>query len=286
MRRSNTVAIASLVFISAIFAGTPQFDQALDLYHRTEYHQSLGVLEKLHDRDAATWELLGQNHFMLGEYKRATECFEKAVALAPDSSEIVHWLGRTWGRRAETGSFFSQPGSASKTRQYFERAVQLDPKNSEAVNDLFDYYLEAPGFLGGGMQKAEALAKHIADLDAAEGHYALAQIADKRKEYDRAEEQLRRAAELAPKQVGRVLDVAKYLAKRGRYKESEQLFDQAARMAPNAPKVLFERAATYVKEQRNLPEARELLEKYIKSPLTPDDPPRERAMSLLKKTGN
>ena len=35
----------------------------------------------------------------------------------------------------------------------FERAVALDPANREAVGDLFDYYLGAPGFLGGGANK-------------------------------------------------------------------------------------------------------------------------------------
>ncbi len=276
----------AVLFAATLVAGTPQFDQALELYHRTDYHKSLAVLEKIKDRDAATQNLIGQNHFMLGEYKKATEWFEKAVALAPNNSEYVHWLGRTWGRRAETGNLFVQPGYASKARQYFERAVALDSKNGEAVNDLFDFYLEAPGFLGGGTHKAEALAKHIAELDAAEGHYALAQIADRKKEYDTAEQQLRRAAELAPRQVGRILDLAKFLSKRGRVKESEAMFDQAAKMAPNSPKVLYERAATYVKEHRNLKEARELLEQYLRSPLTPEDPSRERAEALLKKTGS
>jgi tetratricopeptide (TPR) repeat protein len=167
----------------------------------------------------------------------------------------------------------------------FERAVAINPSNGEAVNDLFDFYLQAPGFLGGGLQKAEDLAAHIAKMDAAEGHYAQAQIEDKRKEYDSAEQHLRRAAELAPRQVGRVLDVAMYLAKRGRIKESEAMFDQAARMAPNSPKVLFDRANTYIREHRNLDQAKQLLERYLRSPLTPDDPPRERAEALLKKIG-
>jgi Flp pilus assembly protein TadD len=93
----------------------------------------------------------------------------------------------------------------------------------------------------------------------------------------RPKRQLRRAAELAPRQVGRILDLAKYLAKRGRVKESEAMFDQAAKMAPQSPKVLYERAATYVKEQRNLKEARQLLEQYLRSTLTPDDHSREEA---------
>lgn len=281
----NRLFVSLLLFCSLAAGRSPDWDRARDLYHRTHYHESLTILLPLPDKDAATIALIGQNYFMLGEYKKAAETFEKASALEPNNAEYVHWLGRAFGRRAEMASPFTAPAYAAKARQFFERAYQLDPTNQQAVNDLFDFYLQAPGFLGGGLHKAEVLARHIAKLDAAEGHYAQAQVEDKRKEYDAAEQQLRRAAELAPRQVGRVLDVAKYLSKRGRVNESEAMFDQAARMAPNAPKVLFERASTYVNEQRNLARARSLLERYIQAPLTSEDPPRERAQALLKKIG-
>ena len=74
-------------------------------------------------------------------------------------------------------------------------------------------------------------------VDPAEGHYAQAVIADRRKQYDAAEEQLRRAAEAAPRQVGRVMALAKYLAKRGRIDESEAMFERAARMAYKMAKI-------------------------------------------------
>jgi tetratricopeptide (TPR) repeat protein len=224
---------------------------------------------------------------MLGEYKKATEAFDKALQMDPNNSVVYHWLGRTYGRRAETGSFLTAPGNASKARQFFEKSVELDPKNLEAVNDLFDYYLEAPGFLGGGVNKAETLANHISALNPAEGHYAEAQIKDKLKEYSEAEAHLRMAAELSPHQVGRVIDVAKYLAKLHKFVESEVMWDKAAKMAPDQPKVLYNRAETYVKTNRNLDEARKMLQEYMQSrALTPDDPSREDAEALLKKIPN
>ena len=110
-------------------------------------------------------------------------------------------------------------------------------------------------------------------------------MSDHQQQYDKAEEQLRHAAALAPRQVGRFVALAKYLAKRGQYKESEAMFDKATHMAPDDPQILFERATTYIKGKRNLDQARELLERYIRAPLTPDDPPREQAQALLKKIG-
>jgi len=265
-------------------AATPAWNRANNLYQRTEYRESLAVLE-FAPKDAAALQLAGQDLFMLGEYKKACEAFEKAAALDPNNARLIHWLGRTYGRRAETANPFMAPGLASKTRQMFEKAVELDPSDKDALGDLLDYYLDAPGFLGGGLHKADMLAQMILKEDPAEGHYAQGLVADKKKEYATAEQQFRRAAELAPRQVGHILVLARYLASHDHVKESDALFEQAARMAPNSPKVMFERAATYIKENRDLDTARKLLEQYLQSPLTPEDPPRVRAEAMLKKLG-
>ncbi len=283
MVKLQQTLILLLVASVLLGAASPDFERAKELYHRTAYNESLAILAPTANKDAATLQLIGQDYFMLAEYKKSTDALEKAAAIDPQNQQIVHWLGRAYGRRAETSGPFTAPGYATKARQMFEKAVALDPSNKEATGDLLDFYLDAPGFLGGGVQKAEALVKIIAGTDPAEGHYAQALIDDRRKQYDAAEQQFRRAVELAPRQVGRVMDLAKHLAKRGRVEESEALFDRAAKLAPNSPRIMFERASTYVETQRNLDKARDLLHRYLQSSLTPDDPPRERAEALLKK---
>src|SRR5229473_7573481 len=238
--------IIALLLTAACLLGQGRLKRAEDLYDKTDYKASLALLGKLSSPDATAYFLMGRDHFMLGEYKKATDAFQRAVAFQPSKSEYEHWLGRAFGRRAETSNPFAAPMYASRARQHFEQAVALDPANEEALNDLFDFYLQAPGFLGGGYDKAETVAKRIAQRNEAEGHFAQAQLADKRKQFDTAEQQLRRAMELAPHQVGRVLDLAKYLAKRGRYQESEAAFDKALQLDPKSPRIYFARARVYI----------------------------------------
>jgi tetratricopeptide (TPR) repeat protein len=256
--------------------------KAETLYRETDYRASLTLVRDSGKAGGPALALMGRDYFMLGDYKKAAEVFERAIGMEPANSEYAHWLGRSFGRRAETSSPFFAPVYASKARAYFEKSVALNPENEEALNDLFDYYLEAPGFLGGGFDKAEVIAKRIAERNPAEGHFAQAQLADKRREFDSAEEQLRRAIDLAPRQVGRVLDLARYLARHGRIEESEAAFDRAEQLAPNAPKVYFARARTYIEQKRNLDRAKALLNQYLRSNLTPDDPSREQAEKLLR----
>ena len=84
------------------------------------------------------------------------------------------------GQADTTGADDQEFAAGRKGHEFFERAVELDPRNGEAFNDLFDYYLQAPGILGGGYDKAAEVAKRIGQLNPAEGHFAQAQLAEKR----------------------------------------------------------------------------------------------------------
>lgn len=286
IKREEMIRMWFIALVATVVcAAAPDLERARKLYDRTDYDGAVRALQALPEQTAETHELAGKSYYMMSDFKKASESFEKAFTADPASSTYAHWIGKAFGRRAETSSPFTAPGYASKTRQYFEKAVQLDPKNIEAMNDLFEYYLQAPGFLGGGVDKAAALAVRIEKADPIEGHYALARLAEHRKEYSTAEAQLRRSVEMAPKQIGRIVDLAKFLAKQGRHQEADQTFQQAERIDPDNPRLLFERAETYVRSHRNLETARTLLKKYLNTPRTPDLPSRADAEKLLKEAG-
>lgn len=272
----------TLCFAAVGLAGPDELRRATELYHRTQYEQARRILQPVMGTDPAAYALAGKCLFMQEKYRQASEMFEKAIHLNGLNASYYHWLGRAYGRRAESGNPLVAPHYASKARQMFEQAVEMDPQNGEAINDLFSYYLDAPGFLGGGLDKAEALLPKIKAVDPAEYHYAVAQLAQKRKEFHTAEQQLKRAAELAPRQIGRLLDVAKFLARQGRFNESESFIKQAERLGTNDPKLLFEKAQTYVIAKKNLNEATLLLEQYLKAELSPDMPSRAEAEKLLR----
>jgi Flp pilus assembly protein TadD len=264
-------------------ASSPDLDQARKLYQLTDYQSSLAILQSIQPKDGPVFELIGRNHYMQGEYKKATEILEKAAAADPGNSEYELWLGRAFGRRAETASPFMSAGNANKARQHFERAVQLAPRNMDALSDLFEYYLEAPGFMGGGLDKAANVAGQMAAIDPADGQWAQARLAERRKEFDTAEHHFEMAARMAPQQASRLIDLAKFLAKQGRYRESDQSFSKAEKIAPNNPQLMYARAEAYIQQGRNRDAARKLLKRYLQAQLTPDDPPRAEAEKLLKK---
>ncbi len=245
------ILVSLSLFVWSAYAAPDMSARAL--YERTDYEASLQILTRDPSPGADGYALMGKDYYMLGNYGTAAQFFEKALSLAPHSSEFELWLGRSCGRRAETGSWILALPNASRARQHFEKAAALDPRNP----------------------------RQIAPDRPAESHFEMAAIAEHRKSYSEAETHLRRAMELSPGQVGRVLDLARFLARRGRATESDVLFEQAGSMAPNDPRVLFARAKTYVEQRRNPDETRRLLRQYLESSLTPDFPPRAEAEKLL-----
>ncbi len=82
---------------------------------------------------------------------------------------------------------------AKKVRTEFERAVELDPANWEARTDLAEFYLEAPGIVGGGKDKARAQAQALTPLNPAMAHWVMGRIAEKNKDDATAEREYRAA---------------------------------------------------------------------------------------------
>jgi tetratricopeptide (TPR) repeat protein len=285
-RTSRLLAVLALFVIFAAAgwpSAEPNLDRAQALYRQTQYRQALQILEPAQPKSAASYALAGQCYYMLGDFGKASEALEKAVAADPRNSVYWDWFGRAYGKRAENAFPLMAPSYASKARQYFEKAVELDLQNLEAVDDLFEYYLEAPGFLGGGMDKAEQIAARMGQRAPAKFYAMLARLAEKQKKPEIAEQQWRAAVDAAPNEAGRYVDLARFLARLGRYAESDAAFERARELNPNSADLKFQHARTYVDAHRNLDEARKLLQDYLNSALTPDDPPRADAEKLLKK---
>ncbi len=284
-------AALSILFAALAFAQqndpgvSPTMQMALELaqenYQATNYESALRIIEPGEPKIPGQWALIGQCYFQMGNYKKAINAFEQATKAAPRNASDWNWLGKAYGRQAETGFKLSAPGNASKARQHFEKAVALDPANLEAVDDLFEYYLEAPGFLGGGADKAAKLAETIRGKVPAKYEVFQARMAGKKKDVAAAERHWRKAADLSPGDTGAQVDLAKFLARNGKTIEADQLFDRAAAAAPDKVSLTFERAKILSEGKRDTAKARQLLNEYLKSDLTVDDPPRAEAQKLL-----
>ncbi|MBK9062362.1 MAG: tetratricopeptide repeat protein [Acidobacteria bacterium] len=162
----------------------------------------------------------------------AVEAGEKLVKEAPESSEAQMWLGRAYGQKALKASLFSQMGWAKKCKASFEKAVALDPKDVDARVDLLQYYANAPGIAGGGIDKARAQQKALDGLDPVRGAQMNGFILLKEKKPAEAEAEYRRAVSLAPENGSAHWRLGRVLERGGKKDEAKASYKEALRLDP------------------------------------------------------
>jgi tetratricopeptide (TPR) repeat protein len=213
--------------------------------------------------DAALRHLLCRAHFAVGSWDHAISACERAVSLAPQSSEYHLWLGRAYGEKADASNFFVAAGLAGKVRTEFERAVALDPQSAAARTDLAEFYLEAPGIMGGSQDKARAQAAYLMKLDPGRAHWVYARLAEKAQDNVTAETEYRASIDSSRGSPTAWFDLAAFYRKTGRLDEMEDALHRASQAQPDEPEILVDAASTLLRANRALPFAAALLERYL-----------------------
>lgn len=214
--------------------------------------------------DALAHNLLCRAYFSLGDWDRGVSDCEKAVSLAPDNSKFHLWLGRVYGEKADKASFMTAAGLARKVAREFEAAVHLNPRDVEARTDLAEFYLEAPGIVGGGRDKAEEQASTLRELDPAKAHWVNARIAEKKKDLPQAEREYRAAIEASHGAASAWLNLGLFFKHRERMDDMEQALIHVRSAPLDRPDALVDAAEILLHTKRNQPEAVELLRAYLR----------------------
>jgi tetratricopeptide (TPR) repeat protein len=229
--------------------------------------------------------MLLRAYLALNRWDEAVAEGEKAVALGPKNAVYHTWLGRAYGEKAGHSNFVIAITNAKKLRAEFETAIALDPREVQVRADLAEFYMQAPGFIGGGKERARAQADELNNLGAhATAYWVLAKIAESNKEYSLAEKHFRSSVQVSQSAPEQLLNLASFFGRRGRLDELERTVQQAVQSAAGSPKhslALYEAAELLFRSGRDLPGAVQLLRNYISSPEHSEEAPVFRAHYLL-----
>jgi len=215
--------------------------------------------------DAESSNLLCRAYFALEQWDRAESSCRKAASLDPANSRFHLWLGRVYGEKADRANFLAAAGLAGKVRGEFERAVQLNPKDVDARLDLAEFYLAAPGIVGGGEQKAREQAQFIATVNPAREHWVYARIAEQKKDAATAEREYHRYIDLSKGDAESWLNLALFLRRQKRLDEMEQAIVKLSQSPMPKLDVLVEASQILYRAGRRYPFATELLRRYLAS---------------------
>lgn len=245
-------------------------DEAIDLLHQQLDHTP---------SDAESHNLLCRAYFMLEDWDRAVPACERARNLVPQNGLYQLWLGRAYGEKAARVGFLSAAGMAKKVRTAFERAVELDPSNWEARTDLAEFYLEAPGIVGGGKDKAQQQADALMSLNAAMAHWVQARIAEKEKNAATAEREYRAMVAASHSRTRGLLDLALFLRHANRFDEMDRVLHSLESAPIDRAESLMDGSSLLLQTNRDSALGVRLLRRYLVSPV--EEGPAFKAHAIL-----
>lgn len=272
MVKGTNWLLAALCLASGATAATTvkqeaNFEEGKRAYEASEYKNAIQALQAAAAKEPQNGDvqlLLTKSYLELEEHDPAIRSAERAVAIDPKNSTYHEWLGRAYGEKADHAGWFSAVSLAKKTRREFETAVQLDAKNYSARQVLIEFDCSAPGLVGGGEEKALPQIKQLAEMDAAEGHFAAGNCRRQKKDFAVADEEFAKALESHLKSAELIYDIGDYAVKRSQPERLVAVADTGERVAPGDPRGKFYRGVALVLKKASPLEAERLLREYAK----------------------
>jgi tetratricopeptide (TPR) repeat protein len=263
-----------LILLSAPFlmADATQANALLQQGRVDEAAASLRELLAMHPGDGQAHQLLCRIYYAQDMADNAIHECQLAASSDPASSDDQMWLGRAYGFKASHAHPLSALSLAIKVRVAFEHAVQLDPENIHALNDLGEFYVAAPALIGGGLDKAQALAARMQPHFPSRAHRLLALIAEKKKDDAIAEAEFSSAV-AAGKAPEAYIDLGHFYE---RHHQPDKMVDalQSGITTDRRKGPSLVDAASILTDAHRSPELAEtLLRAYLSSPAKTDDAP-------------
>lgn len=214
--------------------------------------------------------------FTLEHWDAAARGCERAVRMDGRISNDHLWLGRALGEKANRASFLSAYSLGKRVLAEFEEAVRLNPRNSEALADLGDFYKTAPAVVGGGLGKAESVAAQLDRVDPARAEELRGRIAMERKDYGTAEREFKLAIQVGAHPAFQWVSLADFFRHQQRWTDMESAIHScvsAAERDKHSGVALFDGASILVGTNRDLALAAKMLETYLASPFKTEEAP-------------
>ncbi len=190
MRAFRASIIVLLVAARGAAAQAPSLAHARQLFDARSYDAArveLLALAQAAPFDAAPHLYLGRIAQTQGDAGEALRQLERCVALNERNASCHFFIGEVLGTSAARASKLRLPFLARRTKREFDRAVELDPDYLDARMGLIQYYLRAPGFLGGSVDKARVQATEITRRSALRGALASGAVAEHQQDLGAAE---------------------------------------------------------------------------------------------------
>lgn len=175
----------------------------------------------------------GRIAFEKGDFGAAADAFKGAVKVDANSALYHFWLGNAYAKQALQSGMLTKMRLAPRMRDEWLRSLALDPNNYECYENLYQFYTQAPGFMGGSADKANAEVAAMMRLNPYRTSLKLVERDFGSKRYAAAMERMQKLQTAYPDSVTLPATVAWAQQDLGRYNDSWTTLDAAHARFPD-----------------------------------------------------
>jgi len=304
--------IGAALFSTLVHAGEPSTAALLEDGHYKRARVILNQRLKENPNDARSLCEMSKVAEAFASWDEAISEADKAVSLDRKNAEFQAALADALGSKLSSAhlSMFAQLSLARRFKREAEFALELDPTNVEANEDLMEYHLDAPALVGGDKKKAAELAERMVQVNPVRGYLMKIEFAThekKREELEslfqrairagptnyyvrveaanyylekggaflaQAEEQAREAIEINPSRIGAYIALAMLYVEQGRWKDLDSVLARSERAVSDDLTPFYQAAKGIYTGNRTeqLTRAEKYLRLYLSQPREGDEP--------------
>ncbi|MDE3105775.1 MAG: hypothetical protein KGK08_11415 [Acidobacteriota bacterium] len=271
---ARAIVLAPLLLCLAAQAETARLQQARQAVLSGSVDSAIALLhtELAASPTGAAHLLLCRAYYEYDQIDPALRECEAAVSANPHSSEFNLWMARTYGQKASHANPLSAMSLARKVHESFEAAVAEDPNSQAAAQDLAEFYIAAPGLVGGGVEKARDLANRIAPRLPVSAHRILGAAAAHQGDLGTAERELQAAANISHA-AAEYIDLAAFYANHRQPDKALAAIRQSIAADAAKDASLVDAASLLTKLHQSPELAEQCLQQYLSSSHKSDEAP-------------
>jgi tetratricopeptide (TPR) repeat protein len=252
-----------LCLVCGLTGAQSPLDKATALFKDKKYTEAKKLLEPVKEGDkdyALAQYYLGRIAFDEARLDDAEDFLEAAIEANDKVADYHYWMGNTLGRIAQSSNMLKQGMLAPQIKSEFERTVELDPSNVNAYHMLIGFYTQAPGFMGGSLEKAHQCADNMKKIKLAEGCRAKADVYVSEKKMDEAEKEYKNAVK-ADEVYFPVL--VQFYTNQKKYGSAFTMLEEGLKKTPDNMSLIYQFGRTSAISGERLSQGEEYLKKYL-----------------------
>jgi tetratricopeptide (TPR) repeat protein len=228
-----SVVLATVALSHANAQCSPAIQKLLADQKYDDAKTEVQALLKKNEKDDVALHCMGRIYVAQNKANDAIPWFEKAIDANDKVSAHHLWLANSVGEIAQTASKFRQPFMARRIKSEFDKAVQLDPTSIDARHGLIQFYSNAPGIMGGSMEKAREQAQEIGKLNPMRGHLESGELFEHEKDLAGTEKEYLAAITAMPDSSAGYNAAGNFYRRQKRYADAIVIYERMLKARPD-----------------------------------------------------